>query len=274
MFRGSDAGSGQSQTSKGPLRLGAPSTFFALPLLARLGEQPGVELAYGTPASLLNDVRDSVLDAALLPPLDCVRVPYGKIIPGVGIVANGPARTERIYRPEDHDPRAPVRLLAAPEEASGYVDAARVALAMASGELPDCCPIREGQPPPSEADALLVTGALAEPGLEGWTCAADVGSTWHAQTQLPLVLSMWVGRLGVVVSRLRHVTARASQEGAGQLSSIAEAWLEGGEPQVAEHLLHGLAYVAASEAMDSVHMLLAQAKAYGLAGDSAAVRLC
>lgn len=181
----------------------------------------GIELSYDVPSRLAERMRAGELDVALLPTIELGGLPAFELVPGLGIVSRGAARSvllvsrvplERIERvaldPESRTSNALSQVLfadawgRAPEFHLGPLD---LAAALAG------------------ADAAVRIGdkALFEPVPDG--CEAhDLGTAWTALTGLPFVFAAWVARPGVVDRPLYKLLHESHRSGTRVVDLIAE----------------------------------------------------
>src|SRR5687767_6013215 len=82
------------------LRLGSVSYLNAKPLIYGLENDRDLSLTLDAPSQLLDGLRSSRFDVALLPVIDYQRFPSLRIVPAGGIGCDGPTLTVRIFSRE------------------------------------------------------------------------------------------------------------------------------------------------------------------------------
>ncbi len=223
------------------LVVGVPPGLYARPLIEGLDREARVRLERGEPDILAERFVSGVFAAALLPPLDALRHPGGRIMPGLAVCASSEARCERLLcrvPPQD------VRTVAS--KSRGAADRARLVLAEAYGALPD---LVQGE---DDADAVAVFGDEGLQDEGAWPYVEDLGRMWSAATELPWILAVWVTGPRASIAELRVILARAAQAGSEREGEMVREAPE----------RHGVSVEIARECLES-------AWRYRLGGDEA-----
>src|SRR5215204_5307583 len=134
------------------LRLGSVSFVNARPLIYGLDAQPDVSLTLDVPSHLLEGLRESRFDLALLPVIDYQRMDDLVILPAGGIGSDGHTLTVRIF---SRTPIEQIRTLACDPDSHTSVALARIVLARAYGLRPEFTELRRDG---SSHDAQLLIG--------------------------------------------------------------------------------------------------------------------
>jgi len=225
-----------------------------------------IELSYDVPSGLARDLAAGHLDVALLPVIELARQPGLEVVPGLGIVTRGAARSVLLVSrrepaevrsvaldPESRTSNGLVQVLfdrvwgAAPRFVAGSTDLAE--------SLADC-----------DAAVRIGDKALFEPlpaGCRAW----DLGETWTGATGLPFVWAVWAARAGVVDRELYRMLHESRRRGARAVDEIAAAyaWRGHRDPELSarylrEHILHRLG----GAEVRAIELYLAEAARLGL----------
>lgn len=173
------------------VRIAAVPYLNAAPLIHCL---QGVERA--VPSKLAQWLDNDVCDLATLPLGAVVEHPEWRVLPSLGIAAEGPVRTVLLLHRE---PFGTIRAIR-PDPASRSSNLlCRVLLKEAAGQEPTLSP---------NAASRVVIGDAAfqhDPDMEG----SDLAQVWKDQTGLPMVFAGWVaaGKLAKDEIRLQEVEA-------------------------------------------------------------------
>lgn len=213
-----------------PLRLGAVSYLNTKPLVYGLEAQPErFHLRFDVPSQCAALLHDNRVDVGLIPAIEYLRGDYS-IVPGIGIVSDGPVATVAIF---SRGPIDAITTLALDTSSRTSVALTKVlcanrwhiAPAFVAAE-PDLAAML------SKADAALVIGDPAfeiDPAAMG-VVKTDLGAEWQALTGLPFVYAMWTGRPGVVSTVDVRGLQAARDAGLAHLEAVARAE-SGGDPK-------------------------------------------
>jgi chorismate dehydratase len=186
------------------LRIGAVSYLNTKPLIHTLREQLGGmgELTLALPSRLADDLREGLLDVALIPSIEYFHGSGYEVVSDAAIACRGPVWSVRLLS------RVPVRnikRLALDEGSRTSAAMARVLLWEMYGLSPETTPLRIDQSPETaDADAILLIGDRAmHPASGVYREIWDLGDRWCRWTELPFVFAMWVARAGIGAGGIR-----------------------------------------------------------------------
>jgi predicted solute-binding protein len=206
--------------------LGVPRRCCALPLIRGLADLPHIVLLRDGPLAIARRFRDSEIDCALLPVIECLaragtdvapEWPPFKVIPGIGISTEGDSMTEVLFT------RAGIsetRRVVADFTQGGMLALARIVLAEQGPRVPE---IAASSDPAAAttADGAVVSGDDAFTSACPFPFRHDLGELWRQLTDLPLVHLVWVVRRGIPFAELRRLLALALQKGLEEIDQIA-----------------------------------------------------
>jgi hypothetical protein len=237
-----------------PLTLSRLAVEWTAPLVEDMARLPYVELDSRTPAELGEGLKTGEVACGLIPPLQSVLMPFGRVISGIGVCSQSGAAFPKVYGREDE-----IAVLAYPE---GWEICALTACCVfaAAGALAPRCLAFESGVVPEDADAVLCMDAGQAPPPAGFAREWSLSALWREHTGFPLVHALWTGSFGAPYPRLRSLLAGAVRDGAPVSESQEEA--------------DDYYYAMASLEMDGIRALLEQAAALGFCPDDAYVRLC
>ncbi|MGB7158595.1 MAG: menaquinone biosynthesis protein [Tepidisphaeraceae bacterium] len=205
-----------SNTQRRTLRLGSVSFVNARPLIYGLDAQPDVQLTLDVPANLLDGLRASRFDIALLPVIDYQRMDGLQLLPAGGIGSDGHTLTVRIF---SRTPIGQIRTLACDPDSHTSVALARVVLARAYDVRPEFVELRHA--PAASHDAQLLIGdkvICEEPA--GYPHQLDLGEAWKDLTGLPFVFAAWMGRPDAMSVMADETLRRAKKDGLAHVDEI------------------------------------------------------
>lgn len=177
------------------MRIGVVSYANSVPLAAGLEDYlPGAELVADTPAAIVRALDEGRLEVGLVPVAALAGRPRWKVVPGLGIAAEGAVRSVLLLA---NRPPAAIRTLL-PDPASMTSNTlARLWLAHAAGALPELLPPASGSSAAANrlgaADATVVIGDEALYWKGEAAQVVDLGAAWKEWTHLPFVFAVWAG---------------------------------------------------------------------------------
>jgi chorismate dehydratase len=201
------------------IRIGCVSYLNAKPLIYGLNSAENIRLTLDIPAKLIDGLRSSAFDVALLPIIDVQRLGNVRIITSGGIGCDGPTLTVRIF---SKVPVEQIEVLACDTHSHSSVALARVLLAEAHDRWPDFVEF-DHEHPSGKPQAILLIGdkvVCEEP--VGYPYQVDLGEAWKKLTGLPFVFAAWVARGGVELGDLPSQLKLAKELGMAHLPEIVE----------------------------------------------------
>lgn len=254
---------------RGKIRVGAVSYLNTRPLVHGFEQGLGsdrIELSYDVPSTLADRLARDELDVALIPVIELARIPGLEIVPGLGIVTRGPARSVFLISngppeeartvgldPESRTTNALTVILydrvwgAHPEFARGPVD------------LPASL---------TERDAVVRIGdkALFEPAPAG-TTVIDLGELWDRTMDLPFVYAVWAIRPGILDESLHRIFHESLRLGSEAIEQIAADYTWNGRryPGLSrDYLTHNIRFGLGSVELQALRLFLEAANRLGL----------
>jgi chorismate dehydratase len=254
---------------QGRIRVGAVGYLNTRPLVHGFEQGLGhdrIELSYAVPSTLADRLAREELDVALIPVIELARIPEPEIVPGLGIISRGPARSvflissgppERARSvgldPESRTTNAMTRILydrvfkARPNFAPGPVD------------LPASL---------TEHDAVVRIGdkALFESPPAG-ARSIDLGELWDRTMGVPFVYAVWAARPGVLDDGLHRLFLESYRRGKEALDRIAAGYTWRGRsfPELSKaYLTHNILFDLGPDEAEGLRVFLAAAAALGL----------
>jgi chorismate dehydratase len=219
----------------GLTRIGAVSYLNARPLTWGLERGLGsgrIELRFGPPAALADEMAAGRLDLGLLPVAALAGPQQLELVPGLAVGTFGPSRSVLLLC---RRPPAQIDSVALDPASRTSNALCQVLLARAFGRRPTFVRAPAGDDPLSGCDAAVRIGdrALFEPLPEGCT-ALDLAQVWTAQTRRPFVFAAWIARPGVVDPELYRLLHASSRQGRSEIERIA---LDAPQPDLARDYL-------------------------------------
>jgi chorismate dehydratase len=211
------------------LRVGAVSYLNTKPLIYGLRERlcDTGQLQLNLPSRLAEDLRDGLLDVALIPSVEYFRgrgFDRGeryKIVSDAVIACRGPVWSVRLL---SRVPVSQIKTLALDEGSRTSAVMLKVLLREIHSIAPRTIPLAIEQTPESvDADAILLIGDRAmhpERGVyrEIW----DLGDRWCRWTETPFVFAMWVAREELDTDLLTEMLQDSRDDGLENLDKISE----------------------------------------------------
>lgn len=241
------------------VRIAAPPWLVCQPLTEGLAAAPTVSYQAGPPAALAGLLAVGRLECALLPAIDCVRMPRSKAVPGIGVCSHAESRSERLLaRVAPHE----MRRVAVDRGAGGTVTLGRIILAECFNATPEFVEfdITEGCDA-GGVDGIVLTGDAGLAMTNPYPAEYDLGMLWCELTGLPLVQMLWIGRRGAPYKELRRVLAFARQRGLDQLDAIAR---NASPNEARQYLQHTIDFSMGSLEMEGLRAFLKFAATHGL----------
>ena len=235
-------------------RLGAVEYLNARPLVYGLELRNDLfSLRFDVPSKCAALLHEGSIDVGMIPSIEYLRGRDYLIVPGVGIVSDGPVASVALFTTI---PVSAIRSIAADTSSRTSNALLRVLCLERFGIDPEFQPMApEPEKMLRRCDAALLIGDPAlfldheRLGAE----KVDLGAEWTAMTGLPFVWAFWAGRAGVLSAAAVQALAGARDAGVAASGSIAAAYC--GPDRVAR----GQAYLR-----DNIRYALAEREQAGL----------
>lgn len=202
------------------LRLGSVSFVNARPLIYGLDAAPDVQLTLDVPANLLDGLRESRFDLALLPVIDYQRMDGLQLLPAGGIGSDGRTLTVRIF---SRTPVGRIRTLACDPDSHTSVALARVVLSRAYDLRPEFVELRRDDGAAHDAQLLIGDKVICEE-PPGYPHQLDLGQAWKDLTGMPFVFAAWMGRAGAIDEMADRTLRRAKRNGLANVDEIVRQY--------------------------------------------------
>jgi chorismate dehydratase len=202
------------------LRLGSVSFVNARPLIYGLDASADVQLTLDVPANLLDGLRASRFDLALLPVIDYQRMDGLTLLPAGGIGSDGHTLTVRIFS------RAPIeniRTLACDPDSHTSVALARVVLSRAYGLRPEFAELKHDGGASHDAQLLIGDKVICEEPA-GYPHQLDLGEAWKDLTGMPFVFAAWMGRAEAMSAFADETLRSAKRAGLAHVDQIVQRY--------------------------------------------------
>jgi chorismate dehydratase len=244
------------------IRVGAVSYLNSRPLVFGLEQGIGaarIELSADVPSVIARQMAGGEIDVGLLPVIELARIPDLEIVPGLGIVTRGPARSVLLV---SRKPVAEVRSVALDPHSCTSNALTRVLFDEHWGGAP------RFEPGPLDLwraldthDAAVRIGdkALFELLPDG-VAAHDLGTAWTELTGLPFAFAVWAARPGVLDRRLYRDLHDSRREGTRMLDAIADDYTFEGEqyPEISRgYLRENIFFRLGSAELQAIERFLA-----------------
>ena len=204
------------------IRLGAVAYLNARPLVYGLDRSPLFDLRFDPPSQCAELLHVGGIDVGMIPSIEYNRGPEYRIVPGMGIISDGPVASVALYTVKPIDQ---VRTIAADTSSRTSNGLLRILCAERFGIQPDFRPMA---PEPErmfrECDAALIIGDPAlylDPAAHG-VVKLDLGTEWTAMTGLPFVWAFWAGRPGALSPQAVSELTDARDRGIAASDEIAD----------------------------------------------------
>jgi chorismate dehydratase len=208
-----------------PARLGAVDYLNARPLVYGLELKSDLfSLRFDVPSKCAALLHEGSIDVGMIPSIEYVRGRDYRIVPGLGIISDGPVASVALFttRPIDS-----VRSIAADTSSRTSYALLRILCVERFGIDPDFQPM----PPDAESmlhrcDAALLIGdpALFLDHQRLGANKIDLGEEWKALTALPFVWAFWAGRRDALSSDAVSALITARDRGIAASAEIAAAY--------------------------------------------------
>lgn len=208
----------------GKIRIGAVAYLNTRPLVFGLEQGLGArrfDLSYDVPSVLADRMQRGELDVALIPVIELARMPELEIVPGLGIVTDGPARSVLLV---SRKPVEWIETVALDPESRTSNALTRVLFAEVWGGAPRFEMGGDDLDTALEThDAAVRIGdkALFDRLPEDAT-VLDLGREWTTATTLPFVFAVWAARPGAVDREVYRWLHESRRRGSRNLRAIAE----------------------------------------------------
>ncbi len=208
------------ESDRKTLRLGSVSYVNARPLIYGLDTQPDVQLTLDVPANLLDGLRASRFDLALLPVIDYQRMDGLAVLPAGGIGSDGHTLTVRIF---SRTPIEQIRTLACDPDSHTSVALARVVLSRAYDLRPEFVELRRDDSISCGAQLLIGDKVICEE-PRGYPHQLDLGEAWKDLIGMPFVFAAWMGRVESIDSFADATLRHAKREGLANVDEIVRQY--------------------------------------------------
>lgn len=188
----------------------------ARPLIAGLGDRPGVSLSLHVPADLLAELESRRADVALLPTIDLQRLPGLAMIPAGAIGCDGPTLTVRLF---SKSPIEQTKVLACDPDSHTSVALARIIFEKRFGLRPEFVDLRRATGSPFETKLLIGDKVVCEEPPD-MPHQLDLGQAWKELTGLPFVFAIWTCFDEFDASAIARELDAARVRGVGAIDSI------------------------------------------------------
>ena len=205
-----------------PIRLGAVAYLNARPLVYGLETCPDLfTLEFDPPSRCAARLHEHSIDVGMIPTIEYCRGPEYRIVPGMGIVSDGPVASVALFSKR---PLKEITTIAADTSSRTSNALLRILCRQRFGIDPEFRPM----PPDSdrmlqECDAALIIG---DPALFIDSAAAgvekiDLGEHWTSMTGLPFVWAFWAGRPEAVDGEALDALTEARDAGVAASDQVA-----------------------------------------------------
>lgn len=228
-----------------PTRIGAVAYLNTRPLVHGMEQGLGkdrIELSYDVPSRLADRMQQGELDIALMPVIEFAKLPDLEIVPGLGIVTFGQARSVLLISNGDPAALNDVSRLALDPESRTSNALAQVLLAerWKRSDLSVCTGTADLAATLQHCDAAVRIGdkALFDAPPPG-TTVTDLGQAWTDLTALPFVFAAWFARPGVMDRSLYQILHASRRQGVKAIDQIAAdyVWQGRHDPELAKSYL-------------------------------------
>ncbi len=199
------------------LRVGAVPYLVGRPLVAGLGDEPGLELSFSVPARLVEGLRRAELDVALVSSIELFRRPGYGYLAGSAIAGSGFVASVQVFLNKPLDLVQSLALDPASRTAQALAQIMLTRRAAGQNRRPPrAFEASSGSAEAAGADAWLSIGdpALVRTLSAGAPPSFNPSQAWSEAFALPFVFAAWVVREGVELSPAQiRAFARARERG-------------------------------------------------------------
>jgi predicted solute-binding protein len=208
-----------------PVRLGAVGYLNARPLVHQLNPL-AFEVLFDVPSVCFRRLANGEIDLGLIPSITYADRPGLGVVPGVGILSDGPVASVAIFT---RQPMDRIRTLALDTSSRTSVALTQILCARVFDVSPNFLAHPPDLPAMLEAsDAALLIGdpALFADHQQLGAEKIDLGETWANWTGLPFVWAFWAGPLDldVITPAVVQDLQRARDAGVAASDAIAAAY--------------------------------------------------
>ncbi len=176
-----------------PIRLGAVAYLNARPLVYGLEQRSDLfTVEFDPPSRCAARLHEHSIDVGMIPTIEYCRGPEYRIVPGMGIVSDGPVASVALFT---RKPLEAIATVAADTSSRTSNALLRILCAERFGISPEFRPMApDAERMLTECDAALIIG---DPALFFDLVDVqkiDLGEHWTAMTGLPFVWAFWAGR--------------------------------------------------------------------------------
>jgi chorismate dehydratase len=210
----------------------------AAPLVHFISEScPSADIVKKYPREMLDELKSNRADAALIPVADFLANDNLRMVPGIGICADGPVESVLLQSQKSLDRIRSIRLF--PESRTSNI-LIRVLISQYFDIDHDICFTMDNV----TTDASIIIGdkALRTP-KTNYTC--DLSDMWSRQTGLPFVFAVWAYKAGHSRhKKIKTILYNAKQKGLGNISMLSRIHAErlNLEPSYIRHYLTDCLY--------------------------------
>lgn len=224
-----------------PVSIAYPDVFYATPLVASLHQRNDLTLNPCSPNDVFPETDTAQHGCILLPPTALLHHGPYRILPGVGIIADGTSPSERLVADQ---PLESIKQIAVDPAAQHLIPL--LSLIFLERGLP--LPIVVAGDDHATLPLLLSGNAGLARAEDG---GHDLGALWQELTDLPLVLGLWACGPGAPYRKLRTLLGEAARD--AEASCTDRSWPA-----------HGLHYRLLSKESDSLRTFYSLAVKHGL----------
>jgi len=247
-------------------RLGAVDYLNARPLVYGLELRNDLfSLRFDVPSKCAALLHEGSIDAGMIPSIEYLRGRDYRIVPGVGIISDGPVASVALFTTM---PVTSIRTIAADTSSRTSNALLRVLCAERFGVDPEFQPM----PPDPEAmlrrcDAALIIGDPAlfldyeRLGAE----KVDLGEQWTSMTGLPFVWAFWAGRATALSHAAVSALVAARDAGVAESDAIAETYCGPGRAaRGKEYLRENIYYMLGDREEEGLRLYYELAERHGI----------
>jgi chorismate dehydratase len=250
----------------GTVRLGAVDYLNARPLVYGLAQN---EVRFDLPSACAMKLEAGEIDLGLIPSISYFDRPDMHVVPGIGIISDGPVASVAIF---SRRPLSEVRTLALDTSSRTSVALTRVLCANLFRIDPEFVP--HGPDLASMLTACDAALLIGDPALFVDYAALgaekiDLGQQWTEWTGHPFVWAFWAGRAGAVGAGVIARLQSARDAGIKASDAIADRYRDGFPEQQAiarRYLRESIQYHMTDDALAGLRRFYREASALGLVG--------